>query len=153
MLSKNEILNFNHPAVVRRFARDFPAKAEKSQQLFNDLMAFFWLSKKHSLDRRANPEDESLKFVFIMDEEMRDIDQIWHIFLLYTKDYMDFCEHYFHEYLHHLPDIVPTFEKGSFDFETNLEKFLSYVYDNLGPEVVERWFSVSSADAPLERVS
>ena len=75
-----------------------------------------------------------------MDEEMRDIDQIWHVFLLYTQDYMEFCEKYFAEYLHHKPDVVPNFEKGHFDFETNLVKFLNYIYKNLGEEVVRRWF-------------
>lgn len=139
----NQILSYQHPAVVRRFQKDHPEKANQAEQLFSDLLRFFWSSKKHAIDRQANPKDDSLNFVFIMDEEMRDIDQMWHVFLLYTKDYMDLCESYFGEYLHHLPDIVPTFEKGSFEFETNLNKFLSYVYDHLGEDVVTRWFSKS----------
>jgi len=71
-----------------------------------DVMRFFWISKKHYLDRKENPQIPAFNFTFIMDEEMKEIDQMWHIFLLYTQDYMDFCEKYFGEYLHHLPDLV-----------------------------------------------
>lgn len=140
-----ELLSYEHPAVVRRFKKDHPAKADKAEELFRDLLRFFWTSKKHQLERQTNPEKKELDFVFIMDEEMRDIDQIWHVFLLYTQDYMEFCEKYFGEYLHHKPDVVPNFEKGRFDFDSNLIKFLDYVYDNLGQKVVERWFAHSAA--------
>jgi hypothetical protein len=139
-----EVMSYRHPAVVRRFQRDFPEKADRAEVLFQDLVLFFWSSKKHARDRAQAPENPALNFVYIMDEEMRDIDQMWHVFLLYTKDYMDFCLKYFGEYLHHLPDIVPTFEKGSFDFESNLAKFLNYIYDELGEAVVRRWFPEAS---------
>ena len=141
--SLEQVLSYKHPAVVRRFQREHPAKAGQAEQLFSDLMMFFWASKAHAAEKQRDPGDAALDFVFIMDEEMRDIDQMWHVFLLYTKDYMDFCEGNFDEYLHHLPDIVPTFEKGSFEFEANLVKFLDYVYDRLGEDVVRRWFAKS----------
>jgi hypothetical protein len=143
--SLSEVLKYQHPAVVRRFQKDHPEKAGQAEQLFSDLLRFFWASKNHQILRARAPEKAELNFVFIMDEEMRDIDQMWHVFLLYTQDYMEFCDRYFAEYLHHKPDVVPNFEKGAFDFETNLEKFLAYTYDTLGPEVVERWFSGSLA--------
>lgn len=141
----NEVLAYQHPAVVRRFQKEHPERAHAAEQIFSDLLRFFWSSKKHYNDQLERPDDERLKFVFIMDEEMREIDQMWHVFLLYTKDYMDFCQKYFGEYLHHLPDIVPTFERGSFDFEANLVKFLEYVYDELGEDVIVRWFPKSVA--------
>ena len=141
----DEILNFKHPAVVRRFQKDHPAKADQAETLFSDLLRFFWASKKHQVERLQEPHRADLDFVFIMDEEMREIDQIWHVFLLYTQDYMEFCDRYFGEYLHHKPDVVPNFEKGAFDFEANLVKFLDYAYDALGPDVVARWFSRSLA--------
>ena len=142
--SLDEILKYKHPAVVRRFQKDHPDKAEHAEELFSDLLRFFWASKKHSVDRKTKTQDKNLDFVFIMDEEMRDIDQMWHVFLLYTQDYTDFCFKYFGEFLHHLPDIVPTFEAEEFQFEPNLEKFLDYTYDLLGENVVRRWFAISS---------
>lgn len=147
--SLEDILNYDHPAVVARFKKDHPTKAEHAEIYFKDLLRFFWASKRHQNDRKADPSDK-LNFVFIMDDEMRDIDQMWHVFLLYTEDYMNFCHKYFGEYLHHQPDIVPTLEKGVVDaaesFSANLEKFLDYNYDLLGEDVVRRWFAFSSAE-------
>jgi hypothetical protein len=140
----SDVLAYQHPAVVGRYAKDHSSKASKAEQIFSDLMRFFWASKKHDYERRQNPADSRLDFVFIMDEEMRDIDQMWHVFLLYTQDYMDFCERYFREYLHHLPDIVPGLMQTAFDPEANLEKLLSYTYDNLGEDVIRRWFPTAN---------
>jgi hypothetical protein len=142
-VSLEEVLSYQHPAVVRRFQKEYSENSPQAEQIFSDLLMFFWASKKHSLELQNNPENENLNFLFIMDDEMKSIDQMWHIFLLYTKDYMDFCERYFGEYLHHLPDIVPGFKEGEFDAESNLCKFLSYVFDHLGEETVKRWFPIS----------
>ena len=140
-LPLNEVLAYKHPAVIRRFQKEHPGKAHEAELIFEDLMRFFWASKNHEMAQAQNPTDESLQFVFIMDEEMKYIDLIWHVFLLYTQDYTQFCGKYFGEYLHHLPDIVPNHLADSFDAELNLEKFLSNIYDQLGEDVVRRWFS------------
>jgi hypothetical protein len=145
LCSLDEILRYKNPDVVRRFQKDFPEKADRAEDLFMDLLRFFWGTKRHVLDRARSPKNSALEFFFIMDEDMREIDHMWHIFLLYTRDYMDFCERYFGEYLHHQPDLVPLFENEGFQFETNLEKFLDYNYDLFGEEVLRRWFSSSVA--------
>lgn len=146
--SLNEVLQYENPAVVARFKKEFPAKTAVAEVIFKDLLRFFWASKQHEMAKAKNP-DPALKFIFIMDEEMKEIDQIWHVFLLYTRDYMDFCQKYFGEYLHHQPDIVPLLEKGAVDtttnFEVNLEKFLNYNLDVLGEDVIKRWFAISAA--------
>lgn len=139
--SLNDILGFEHPAVVNRFRKEFPERAQDADIIFKDLLRFFWASEKHEVERRNNPQNENLDFVYIMDEEMKPIDQMWHIFLLYTKDYMDFCERYFKQYIHHVPDIVPGMPQDPKAFEKNLERFLNYSYDILGEETVKRWFS------------
>lgn len=138
----SEILDFKHSGVIQRFQKEHPHLREVAPTIFADLMGFFWLSQKHHLEQKERPTDPSLNFVFIMDEEMKNIDLMWHVFLLYTKDYMDFCQRYFGEYIHHLPDIVPGMETApDRDFQGNLERFLSYSYDGLGEETVARWFA------------
>lgn len=145
----NDLLKFDHPAVVARFKKAHPASAENAEIIFKDLLRFFWASKSHHRDQTANSSDK-LNFVFIMDEEMKEIDFMWHVFLLYTQDYMNFCEKYFGTYLHHQPDLVPLLEEGVVDteanFSANLEKFLDYNYELLGEDVVRRWFAFSSAE-------
>lgn len=141
----NDILKYEHAGAVNRFKREHPQKAERAETIFKDLMRFFWGTKKHEEDRRISPSDKNLDFVFIMDQEMREIDQMWHVFLLYTRDYAAFCQKYFGQFLHHQPDLVPVFERQGFEFEANLERFLSYCYDVFGEVTVRRWFPVSLA--------
>lgn len=143
LCSLQEILKYENAPVVKRFQKDFPQKADRAEDLFKDLLRFFWGTKKHEIDRRQQPSAAVLDFVFIMDEEMREIDQMWHVFLLYTRDYADFCQRHFGEFLHHQPDLVPIFEKEGFKFETNLEKFLNYNFDLFGENVIRRWFAAS----------
>lgn len=139
----NEILGYNNQPILNRFKKEYPEKSDRAEDIFNDLLRFFWGTKKHLIDRGEDPNSEELKFFFIMDNDMREIDQMWHIFLLYTRDYNDFCTKYFGEFLHHQPDLVPLFEKQGFEFKTNLERFLKYSYDLFGEDVIRRWFAPS----------
>jgi hypothetical protein len=142
MKTLTETLSYRHPGVIRRFAREHPELAAEAEHVFEDLLRFFWASRRHELDRREAPEREELNFAYIMDEEMRPIDQMWHIFLLYTKDYAEFCQDHFGEFLHHLPDIVDRMEeRDTSAFEQNLQRFLSYTYDLLGEDTLRRWYA------------
>jgi hypothetical protein len=38
----------------------------------------------------------------------RRIDEVWHQFVLFTVEYVDFCKRYFNGYLHHFPSNAPT---------------------------------------------
>ncbi len=138
-----QILEYRHPSVEKRFAELYGKSPEETRVVLADLMRFFWASEKHEEDKKTL-RDPDLDFIFIMDEEMRPIDDIWHIFLLYTKDYMNFCEKFFGQYIHHLPDIIPGINQTAEKFEQNLSKFINYNYDLLGQETIERWFGETS---------
>lgn len=76
----------------------------------------------------------------VVHAEMKEIDDMWDTFLLFTKDYMDFCNHYFGEYIHHHPakeDEVPPKEK----FEREFNLYLSYIYDHLDEGTLNIWFN------------
>jgi hypothetical protein len=148
MISLQEMLSYHHPQVIRRFKKELPDHAHLAEEVFQDLMRFFWASRKHEMEKAQHPQKEELDFIYIMDEEMRLIDQMWHIFLLYTQDYMDFCLKFFGEYLHHLPDIVDEMKESEevMSFEANLEKFLSFTYDQLGEETIRRWYAAHLTD-------
>ncbi len=142
MIQLEEIIEYRHPQVIARFCKEYPEMAEQSEIIFEDLMRFFWASKKHEADKKLTPQNPALDFIYIMDEEMKGIDLMWHIFLLYTQDYADFCQKYFGVFLHHLPDIVDPEVDETAKFEENLEKFLNYSYDALGEDVIKRWYLV-----------
>ncbi len=87
-----------------------------------------------------HPEDPALNFIPVMHEEMRTIDNMWHEFILITRDYHDFCHHYFGRFLHHEPNMKDTLAYSEIQFVESLGLFLNYVYDVLGEEVIKNWF-------------
>lgn len=137
-----ELLQYEHPMVVRSYVRTHGASEEKAGQLFQDMLLYLWIAHKHSLERRESPQEDRLNFSFVMHQEMRDIDNMWHNFILYTKDYTEFCHRYFDTYLHHEPDVAErTSGQSNQEFSTAMERYLSYVYDRLGEATVRRWFA------------
>ncbi len=136
-----ETQNFQNMAVINRFKKEYPDMAFESELIFKDLMSFFWGTQKHHEDKTLNKADPSLDFIFIMDEEMKKIDLMWHIFLLYTREYQDFCQEYFGEFIHHQPDIAPGLPQEDSFYEQNLNRFLNYGIDTLGEETIARWFA------------
>ena len=53
---------------------------------------------------------------------MKEIDDMWHTFLLFTKDYADFCEKYIGKYFHHSPN-NNTEEITKSEFEIDFTRF------------------------------
>lgn len=137
----NNLLAYRNPLVIKRFLLRHPELQEEVQGLFLDMLRYLWLSQKYNLESVQNPERVQ-GFNCVMHREMTIIDEMWHTFILITKDYARFCEDYFGEFLHHVPNMVD--ETAPIDlerFENKLALFLSYVYDNLGEATVKSWFA------------
>jgi hypothetical protein len=135
------LLNYKHTKVIQSYIRNYSVDESKASELFKDMLRYLWLSRKHAFDQEQQPKNKDLQFQFVMHEEMRDIDNMWHNFILYTRDYTSFCVQTFGEYLHHVPDIAETIIQTNEEFALELHKYLSYVYDHLGEETIKRWFS------------
>lgn len=136
-----ELLKFRHDAVIRTYCRSFGAEQERGDALFKNMLKYLWVSKKHQMEREKNPNDPTLQFSFVMHEEMRDMDNMWHQFILSTPDYFDFCTRYFGDYMHHIPGVAENSVPEEAEFSQDMERYLSYVYDHLGEETVREWFS------------
>lgn len=141
----SDLLNYRNPLVIRRFKKNFPELESKAEALFDDMLKYLWLSRKHELDKQ-DPLNESIgNFSCVMHREMRNIDEMWHTFILITQDYATFCYKYFGAFIHHIPEVGGDAENAiaieADTFEHELRLFLSYTYDHLGEETVRSWFS------------
>lgn len=141
----NQLLVYRNPLTLKRFKRNYPQFADDAEDLFVDVMKYLWLSRKHQLDLATSGLTPELDFSCNMHKEMRVIDEMWHTFILITKDYAKFCHHYFGEFMHHEPEVGDeTGDDKEIDvdrFEQELTRFLSYTYDHLGEKTVKRWFA------------
>lgn len=53
----------------------------------------------------------------------RRIDEVWHQFVLFTKEYTDFSEHFFGRYIHHVPGNSQTSEIDNFSINSKESSF------------------------------
>ena len=136
------LLSYRHIGAIRTYIRTYGVDESIAEQLFIDMLKYLWVSSKHRCERQLNPHEPALQFNFVMHQEMRDIDNMWHGFILYTEDYTDFCLRYFGAYLHHMPDVAEGAGPTNEEFAEDMAKYLSYVYDNLGEQCMRTWFNV-----------
>ena len=87
-------LTFEAPYLIEKLVKDRVCSDEtEAQALFREVKRYFYLNR---MDQSAVWEMYSLR-----------IDEIWHQFVLFTRQYMDFCASYYGAYLPHSPSNAP----------------------------------------------
>lgn len=71
---------------------------------------------------------------------MSDMDNMWHTFLLFTKDYYEFCSNHLGGVFFHHEPIINNDNTLDENYEQELTLYLSYIYDNLGEDTLMKWF-------------
>jgi hypothetical protein len=82
-----QLAMFDHPGLIRRYADRSGIKLDEAAHRFNELKKFLYMCAVS--DFPCVPSKQ--------------IDDIWHEFVLYTKDYQDFCAHFLGGFIHHNP--------------------------------------------------
>lgn len=147
MPSLDKVLLYQNENVVARFADDHGVTEQEAQEIFLEAKRWLWLCAK--LQRAAQTgEGESFKLPLF--NEAYAIDLMWHIFLLHTEDYAEFCQTHFGFFIHHHPKtraerlawqqkIADDPVAARIEREQNLRRVYDYLYDELGEEVLVRW--------------
>lgn len=137
----DQLLQYQNPAVLKLYIQNYPDNTLTAEQAFTETLKYLWLSKKHAIDLIENANNDDFPSQCFMPRSMREIDEMWHEFILFTKDYTEFCTRYFGEYMHHLPNIFDNMPRPRHIVEREIEKLLPYIYDHLGEETVRIWFA------------
>lgn len=139
-LPLEQVLSYRNDELVHRFAEDFHVTLDVAEDLFLETKRWLWLCGH----RRVEFAQGRAEFVHVpLLSEAGPIDAMWHTFLLFTKDYAEFCDRHFGFFIHHYP--MTRAEKAraeSESRETRLEstrKVYEYIYDQLGPETLKKW--------------
>lgn len=88
-------LSYENPALVERFARRHGIVLEEAQRLFTEC-------KKFLIVCALFPEPCC---------PSRALDQMWHHFILHTRDYADYCGRLLGGFIHHRPTEAPRVAK------------------------------------------
>ncbi len=88
MINIQKLRTYVNEDVVDKYATEFKLPRDTAAAHFNQLKYFL---------RRCSMSDQP-------QTPTRDIDNIWHTFLLFTSDYAEFCGVFFGKFIHHKPD-------------------------------------------------
>jgi len=87
--SKAEVLAYRHTHLVKRLEKKLKISPKKAQKLFVAMLQFLYICGVERRGRNFSPSPM--------------VDEAWHNFILFTKDYDDFCRIYFGQFIHHRP--------------------------------------------------
>jgi hypothetical protein len=82
-----EVLAYEHPHLIDRLQEKLGLSPDGAEELFEDTKRFLYLCGTVS-----EPLAPSAP-----------IDECWHHFILFTREYAAFCNRYFGRFLHHVP--------------------------------------------------
>jgi hypothetical protein len=133
-VSLEEVLAYRHPGVVRRYAKEQGVSLAEAEEVFRETLKWLYLCYRSTT---MDPEGPGCA----MTPEIARLDEMWHTFILFTRDYAAFCERYFGFFLHHVPNVDE--EEKPEDPETVrplLERHFGLVYDVLGEDTLHNWY-------------
>jgi hypothetical protein len=137
----NELLQYENPDVYKLYEQNYPKNKLAAKTAFQEMLKYLWLANQHEIDLAEKPHDPDLPPRCIMLRSMREIDEMWHEFILFTREYTEFCETYFGRYLHHLSNIFDTMPRSREDLINEIELLLPYIRRHLGDETLKIWFA------------
>lgn len=97
-------LSYEAPFLIEKLVQDYIVRSESdAEDLFREV-------KRYIVFVQANRDS-------IWDMHSLRIDEAWHQFVLFTREYIDFCHEYFGMYVQHRPANAPETDAGDTDGE------------------------------------
>lgn len=140
------VLAYRNDRVLLLYEQNRPDHTLRAAQAFPEVLKYLWLTMTHAKEHRERPTDPTLPRRCLMLRSMREIDDMWHEFILFTRDYNDFCMQYFGEFVHHLPNVFDNLPMTDENTDAEITKLIAYVYDKLGEQTVRTWFAAYLAE-------
>lgn len=135
------VLRYRNPRVLDDFQAKFRVPRAEASELLGDVLRFLWVGERAAaLGVRPPP---------ILRPQLM-LDEMWHTFVLRTRDYASFCTRYFGDFLHHEP--APKRGKVTLLTRDDLAGFLKLVVDELGMPVAIRWYRTYPRRYSPERI-
>lgn len=141
-----EILKYRNDRVIIRFMNSFDIDYEESSDIFREMLKWLYVKGNSIEQKKIGFEVTELSVVTAMIV----VDEMWHSFILHTKDYKDFCTEFFGFFIHHEPyayiqkkqiDVRNTLDIKPLDIQ-HYKQIMEYCYDTIGEETAFKWFYV-----------
>jgi hypothetical protein len=155
-----EVLAYRNDRVIDSFTRKFDVARDEAERIFVEALRWLWYIGS-SEPTAENPEMHGI------DDAIFIIDEMWHTFILVTRDYTKFCNDMFGRYIHHSPGSAGTEAYGA-DYAAgedagNNERLLARalklkrakyldIYERLGEDVFVRWYKEFPQDYSVDAI-
>lgn len=137
----NQVASYKHQEVILRFMDEYDLSEEETKDIFEEMKKLLCLMAKY-------PDE----YIFTH-EPLWIIDEMWHTFLMYSKDYEDFCLKYFDRMIYHQPiaraqkmaiinDLKVKKEETEAKLKPVVKNLYSLIYDYLGQDTLVKWIKV-----------
>lgn len=134
----NEILSYTSEKTITRFLKLYDLEKQQAEDIFQETLKFLYLCAHNETQRLAGDQVPSMGITY----HMFIIDEMWHAFILNTREYEAFCKKYLKQFVHHPPGYYSAYNDFKEDQESKeFKEKLSYIYDFLGEDTVVKWFS------------
>ena len=137
------VLGYRNDLVIHGFTKRFAIATDEAERIFVEMLRWLWYTAS------TEPTDENPE-AHAIDDPLLIIDEMWHDFILVTRDYTQFCDRMFGRYIHHIPDSGTDRKpelNGADDVKRALAALLARkrakyeaVYDCLGRDVFITWY-------------
>jgi hypothetical protein len=136
------VLAYKNKHVIHSFMDKYALNLRTATAIFEETKKYLWLIAV-ARHRRLPPP--------FINDALLIIDEMWHSFVLFTRDYREYCRRHYGFYIDHLPttrdDQAEVRRQMRADpgrmnslFEAELREQLSFIYDELGRDTVNKWF-------------
>jgi hypothetical protein len=111
----NLALSYENGDIIKKFCSEHEVGEEYGNECFIELKKFLYLCGNTS--EKLAPSSE--------------IDKIWHTFILFTKEYREYCMHFIGKFIDHVPDLKKDLSPTSENYLLNTVKNYESVFGTL----------------------
>lgn len=126
----NLALSYENADIVEKFCAENEVEQDVAKQYFIEIKKFLYLCA-NTTDRLA-PSAE--------------IDKIWHTFILFTKDYRQYCVHFLGKFIDHVPEVRKDTTEPKENCLLNTVNHYENVFGDLNNEVWQIPFKNETED-------
>jgi hypothetical protein len=138
MPSLERALEYKNDQICYRFMDDWDVSLDEARLLFEDLKRFLWLNHLNG-------------WQFMFYHPFGILDDMFHMFILFTQEYRKYCDEVYGSYIDHFPNTKDFVEAWQAEVAADPEavgkrelavrdRMRQLIVENLGVEVLIRWW-------------
>ena len=122
-----QALSFQAPYLIEKLVKDHVAQtAERAELLFREVKRYFVITERYA--------DVAWSMYSL------EVDAVWHQFVLFTREYIDYCRRHFGGYIQHAPSNAPKALLAQPREPSTFQMFADRYEQIFGEQLPDVWF-------------